>query len=63
MLTRSCNYPKGHPKNQLTLDEVCRRFRIQTRNALTPERTEEVLSTLMNIENVDDLSEIGKILY
>ncbi len=63
VLTRSCNYPKGHPKNQMTMDEVCERFRVQTRNALTPERAEEILDTLRNIENMDDMSHIGEILH
>ena len=62
-MTRSCNYPKGHPKNQMTMDEVCERFRVQTRNALTPERAEEILDTLRNIENMDDMSHIGEILH
>lgn len=62
-LTRSLNYPKGHPRNQLTLDEVCQRFRVQARNALSPERIEQVLDTLVNIEKLDSLSGIGEILH
>ena len=45
------------------MDEVCERFRVQTRNALTPERAEEILDTLRNIENMDDMSHIGEILH
>lgn len=63
VLTRSLNYPKGHPKNQLSLEEVCARFRVQTRNALSPEKTEQVLKTLMSIEKLDNLSAIGENLY
>ena len=63
VLTRSLNYPKGHPKNQLTLEEVCDRFRVQTRNALSPEKAERVLNTLMNIDKLDNLSSIGENLY
>lgn len=63
VLTRSLNYPKGHPKNQLSLEEVCERFRVQARNALSPERMEAALHTLMNIENQDDMSMIGEILH
>ena len=63
VLTRSCNYPKGHPKNQLTMDEVCDRFRVQAANALTPEKIESTLNTLLDIENISDLSGIGSILY
>ena len=63
VLTRSLNYPKGHPKNQLSLEEVCERFRVQARDALSPERMEAALHTLMNIENQDDMSMIGEILH
>ena len=63
VLSRPLYYPKGHPKNQLTMEEVCERFRVQTRNALSPEKAEAVLNTLMNIENLEDMTAVGEILY
>lgn len=63
VLTRSCNYPKGHPQNQMTMEEVCDRFRIQAGKTLGSGRVEEVLNTLIHIDDVDSLSNIGKILY
>ena len=45
------------------MEEVCERFRVQTRNALSPEKAEAVLNTLMNIENLEDMTAVGEILY
>lgn len=63
VLTRHLNYPKGHPKNPLSMEEVCDRFRVQTRKTLTPEKAESTLELLTHIEDLPSLENIGSILY
>lgn len=53
---------KGHPLDMLTLDEFCDLFRREASFALTPERTEEIIDFVLNLENVDDMSKIHELL-
>lgn len=59
----SIDYPKGHPKNMLTMEEVCDRFRIEAAHTLSPEKVEEALDTLLHIDQLQSLEKIGEILH
>lgn len=59
----SIDYPKGHPKNMLTMEEVCDRFRIQAAHTLSPEKVEEALDILLHIDQLQSLECIGEILH
>lgn len=62
-VSKGIDYPKGHPKNMLTVDEVCDRFRIQAAHTLSSDRVEEVLSALLHIEDMTSLADVGKLLH
>ncbi len=57
----SMRYQKGHPKNMLTREEFCDLFRVETRDILAPEVTEKLMDFVLNLENVEDMSEFSKI--
>ncbi|MGI5929221.1 MmgE/PrpD family protein [Pseudoflavonifractor sp.] len=63
VLTRHMEFPKGHPRNPLSLDEVCQRFLVQTSKTLSREKAEKSLETLMNLENIERVSDISAVLY
>jgi 2-methylcitrate dehydratase PrpD len=60
--TREITYPKGHPRNMFTMDEVAKRFYMQTSSVLSHEKAERALQMLLNIEQYDSLENIGEIL-
>lgn len=60
--TRDIPYPKGHPRNQLTMEEVEERFFVQTSSVLPRDKAEKALDTLKNIDTLASLENIGDIL-
>jgi 2-methylcitrate dehydratase len=55
-------YPKGHPRNPMTVHEVEDKFRRLTSRYLSESHTKEILGILWNIEKVNDVSEVLKVL-
>lgn len=53
---------KGHPLDMLSREEFCDLFRREASFALTPEQTEKIIEFVLNIENVDDMSQIHDLL-
>ena len=60
--TREITCPKGHPNNMLTMDEIVERFYVQTGSVISKEKADKLLDTLMNIEKLDSLENIGALL-
>ena len=53
----------GHPRNMMTLDQICERFRTQASATLQGEKLERAAAAFANIENCGDLSELSEYLY
>ncbi len=51
-------YPRGHPKNPMTVKEVEEKFTSLTSKYLTESRTREILNALWGIDRAKDVSEI-----
>jgi 2-methylcitrate dehydratase PrpD len=59
---RVLTFPKGHPRNMLTMNEVVERFYVQTAPALSRAKAEKAIDILLAIEKLDSLENIGEIL-
>jgi 2-methylcitrate dehydratase PrpD len=51
-------YPKGDPENPLEESDVVEKFRSLTRNVLSTSFAERTVKLVMNLEDVDDVTEI-----
>lgn len=60
VLSGEIRYPKGDPENFLTDQEIFEKFRTLARYSglITPEMAEKVIDRVMNVENVDHVSDI-----
>jgi len=56
--TREVIFPKGHPMNPLSDDEVERKFRRLAKRFLGEKRTDRVLELLWGLEKLKDVSEL-----
>ena len=55
-------YPKGHPKNRLSRNEVVHRFRQFTSHILTSTRIDQIVDEVLQLEKLDDLSDLMALL-
>ena len=53
----------GHPRNMMTLEQFCDRFRIQASATLSGEKLEQAVQAFAHIEDCQDLSTLGQFLY
>ncbi|MGC9152511.1 MAG: MmgE/PrpD family protein [Vulcanisaeta sp.] len=59
-LTARVDYPKGHPKNPMSDEEVEDKFKRLTEGILTPSQVNSVISLVRNLESLRDLKQILK---
>ena len=63
VLEDEMQFPKGHPRNPFGWDDCQRTFRIGARVAgLSPANTERFITLCMNLEHLDDMSELAECL-
>ncbi|MDI7258825.1 MAG: MmgE/PrpD family protein [Thermodesulfobacteriota bacterium] len=55
---REVRYPKGHPKNPMTDQEIEAKFRRLTESVFPPDRVEQILERLWNLEKVQNVEQI-----
>lgn len=55
-ISEQVDYHKGHPKNPMNKEDVEQKFRSLTNSNLASERTEKVMNTLWDLENVKSMS-------
>jgi 2-methylcitrate dehydratase len=55
-------YHKGHPKNPLSDEELERKFRSLAEGLLPERRTDDLLTALWNLDQVDDIGEVIKMM-
>lgn len=53
----------GHPHYMLTRDEFKNRFRLETRNVLSPEKAEGAINCICHLEDYEDASALPAFLY
>lgn len=53
----------GHPNYMLTREEFEDRFRLETQYVLKPERTEEIISCIEHLEEIDDAAKLPQYFY
>ena len=56
-------FPKGHPKNRLTMDELKDLFRVAASYTLKPDRIEKAIEGITNIEKYSDMSEVAELTH
>lgn len=62
-LTSAVAFPKGHPRNRLSVDEFRDRFHRAASFALKTEKIEKAMDTILNLEKVRDMSEVAELLH
>ena len=62
VVSEEVRYPRGHPKNPMTTQEVEDKFRRLTKGYLSEHRAQEILQALWNIEREDRISEVLELL-
>ena len=60
--TAVCGKHPGHPHNMFTREEAVTRFRIQAAPVLQGEKLEQAINTLLNVEDVEDVAQLGRFL-
>lgn len=55
-------YPKGHPKNNFTLEEECEHFRLCCGPYMDEENIEKIINLVSKLENETDISQLAGIL-
>lgn len=58
LISKQVEYPKGHPKNPITKEEVEKKYRNLTSTYLSEKQQEDTLTSLWNLETVEDLSQL-----
>ena len=49
----------GHPRNMMSHEEFCDRFRIEAAPTLSPEKVEKAIQALSHLEDVEDVAELS----
>ena len=62
VLTEKVLYPKGHPRNQFTLDEECSFFLKRTTEFLGEEKAQRFVEAIRNLENCENIAGLGQYL-
>jgi len=60
--SRDCAYARGGPEEPLTVEEMSDMFRLMASEVLTEQEVERVEELTLNLENVDDLTELNGLL-
>ncbi len=60
--TKSMDCHPGHPANMMTREQFQDRFRVQSAPVLSPQRQEEAIRLLCDLEHCPDLSQLSTIL-
>jgi 2-methylcitrate dehydratase PrpD len=63
LLKEDVPLPKGHPKNQMTVDEFKARFRRAASFALRRDQVEKSIDWILNLEEMDDISGICDLMH
>jgi 2-methylcitrate dehydratase PrpD len=62
-LSRTIGFPKGHPRNMFTLDEHKDFFVETSASVIDRERKDHVVDAVYNLENIDDIGSLMRLLH
>ena len=57
--SESMDCPLGHPKNMMSPEQFCDRFRVQAAPTLGKDKLEKAVAALNDIENCEDIASLG----
>jgi len=63
LLKQDVPFPKGHPKNRMTIEEFKDRFRRAASFVLRLDKIEKAIDRILKLEEVEDMSEIGDLMH
>lgn len=55
-------YPKGDPRNRMTVDDVEEKFRTLALNTFDKERVEQITATMRDLDSADTISDVTRLL-
>ena len=55
-------YPKGDPENPVTWDEMRTKFNVLSAPIIGSQRQQEIMSTIDNLEQLDDVRQLASLL-
>jgi 2-methylcitrate dehydratase len=58
--TMRIDYPKGHPKNPMSDDEIKTKFKSMASRYMTPKRMERIIQMIYELENLQDIGDLMK---
>lgn len=61
VLTQEMKYPKGHPKNQFTMEEEKEHFYLCVRDVMPKEQASAIIEKVENLEKLQDFSELARL--
>ena len=61
-LRSDIRYPKGDPENALSWDEMKDKFRVLSGAVIGPERQQEIIDAVENLEHMDDVRQLAALL-
>ena len=61
-LTKERSYPKGDPRDQLSTEELKRKFNVLADGILNEEQQENIFEVIQNIENVEKIGDLMSLL-
>ena len=61
-IKRETHYPKGHPRNRMSVDELSGIFRHAASNALSADSIEQTIDAVLNLDDAPDLERLATML-
>jgi 2-methylcitrate dehydratase PrpD len=61
-LNHTARIAKGHPENPMTESEVLAKFRSNAKGILSPDRSEQLIVALQNLEQIGDVRDLAGFL-
>ena len=61
-IEKEVTHAKGRPKNEMTFEEVCDKFKTLTKDSLDTQRTDRIIELIKELERVSEISELTKLL-
>lgn len=61
-LETQVKYPKGHPRNEMSFEEVCNKFNVLTRDIINDKRKGQIIELVKTLETVSNISQLTRLL-
>ena len=61
-ITRNTHFPKGHPRNRMSVDELTDIFRHTAKRTMTADRIEQAIDAVLSLEEASNLENVAGLL-